>query len=74
MQDMIDYMYGVAEEIYKIKLHAFEAGDEAVALQIGRGNDLISVLSEITSIMVIPDIATEFWDSNLSSEGEHESL
>ncbi|KAJ3861973.1 cytochrome P450 [Lentinula novae-zelandiae] len=44
MQDMIDYMYGVAEEIYKIKLHAFEAGDEAVALQIGRGNDLISVL------------------------------
>ncbi|KAJ3847743.1 cytochrome P450 [Lentinula lateritia] len=44
IQDMIDYMYGVAEEIYKIKLHAFEAGDEAVALQIGRGNDLISVL------------------------------
>ncbi|KAJ3928193.1 MAG: cytochrome P450 [Lentinula lateritia] len=47
MQDMIDYMYGVAEEIYKIKLHAFEAGDEAVALQIGRGNDLISVLNEV---------------------------
>ncbi|KAJ3903852.1 cytochrome P450 [Lentinula edodes] len=44
VQDMIDYMYGVSEEIYKMKINALNAGDEAVALQIGRGNDLISVL------------------------------
>ncbi|KAH7873912.1 cytochrome P450 [Lentinula edodes] len=44
MRDMVDYMHSVAEQIYKIKLRAFEAGDEAVASQIGRGNDLISIL------------------------------
>lgn len=50
MRDMVDYMHSVAEQIYKIKLRAFEAGDEAVASQIGRGNDLISILSEIAFI------------------------
>ncbi|KAJ3903765.1 cytochrome P450 [Lentinula edodes] len=44
MRDMVDYMHSVAEQIYKIKLRAFEAGDEAVASQIGRGTDLISIL------------------------------
>ncbi|KAF8825456.1 hypothetical protein HHX47_DHR6000059 [Lentinula edodes] len=37
-------LLGTLEQIYKIKLRAFEAGDEAVASQIGRGTDLISIL------------------------------
>ncbi|KAJ3970683.1 cytochrome P450 [Lentinula raphanica] len=44
LRDMVDYMYNVAEEIYESKKRAFRIGDEAVAQQIGRGKDLISIL------------------------------
>ncbi|KAJ4474815.1 cytochrome P450 [Lentinula aciculospora] len=44
LRDMVDYMYNVAETIYESKKRAFENGDEAVASQIGRGKDLISIL------------------------------
>lgn len=63
VQDMVDYMYGVAEEIYKMKINAFKAGDEAVALQIGRGNDLISVLSETLYFTDMCGIVSQFWDA-----------
>lgn len=61
VQDMIDYMYGVSEEIYKMKINALNAGDEAVALQIGRGNDLISVLSETLYFSDMCGIISEFF-------------
>ncbi|KAJ4474910.1 cytochrome P450 [Lentinula aciculospora] len=44
LHDMTDYMQCIAEGIYKSKKRAFEIGDEAVAQQIGRGKDLISIL------------------------------
>ncbi|KAJ3774512.1 cytochrome P450 [Lentinula raphanica] len=44
LRDMIDYMHLIAEDIYRNKKRAFEIGDEAVARQIGRGKDLISIL------------------------------
>ncbi|KAJ3743764.1 cytochrome P450 [Lentinula detonsa] len=44
LRDMIDYMHSIAEGIYQNKKRAFEMGDEAVAQQIGRGKDLISIL------------------------------
>ncbi|KIK57051.1 hypothetical protein GYMLUDRAFT_173469 [Collybiopsis luxurians FD-317 M1] len=44
MRDMIDYMYHIASGIYESKKLALEKGDEAVAQQIGRGKDLISIL------------------------------
>ncbi|KAJ4473285.1 cytochrome P450 [Lentinula edodes] len=44
IRDMVDYMHRTAEEIYESKKRAFEMGDEVVSQQIGRGNDLISVL------------------------------
>ncbi|KAJ3838143.1 cytochrome P450 [Lentinula raphanica] len=44
LRDMIDYMHLIAEDIYRNKKRAFEIGDEAVAQQIGRGKDLISIL------------------------------
>jgi cytochrome P450 len=44
LRDMIDYMDQVATEIYEAKKLALDQGDEAVAQQIGRGKDLISIL------------------------------
>ena len=47
LRDMADYMYSVGGEIFESKKLALEKGDEAVSQQIGRGKDLISILSEI---------------------------
>ncbi|KAJ3993079.1 cytochrome P450 [Lentinula boryana] len=44
IRDIVDYMWEVATEIYESKKRAFKMGDEAVAQQIGRGKDIISVL------------------------------
>ncbi|KAJ3774513.1 cytochrome P450 [Lentinula raphanica] len=44
LRDMVDYMNLIAEDIYRNKQRAFEMGDDAVAQQIGRGKDLISIL------------------------------
>ncbi|KAJ3966774.1 cytochrome P450 [Lentinula raphanica] len=44
LRDMVDYMYRTAEDIYQNKKQAFKLGNEAVAQQIGRGKDLISIL------------------------------
>ncbi|KAJ3743770.1 cytochrome P450 [Lentinula detonsa] len=44
IRDIVDYMWEVATEIYENKKRAFKMGDEAVAQQIGRGKDIISVL------------------------------
>lgn len=46
MRDMADYMDTIANKIYESKKQAFEKGDEAVSQQIGRGKDIISVLSK----------------------------
>ncbi|KAF9063473.1 cytochrome P450 [Rhodocollybia butyracea] len=44
LRDMSDYMQSIAVKVYESKKLAFEAGDEAVAEQIGRGKDIISIL------------------------------
>ncbi|KAJ3711890.1 cytochrome P450 [Lentinula guzmanii] len=44
LRDMVDYMYRIAQVIYESKKRALEKGDQAIALQIGRGKDLISIL------------------------------
>ncbi|KAJ3994079.1 cytochrome P450 [Lentinula boryana] len=44
LRDMIDYMYRIAQVIYESKKRALEMGDQAIALQIGRGKDLINIL------------------------------
>ena len=38
-------MHNLSKEIYTGKKKAFENGDEAVAMQIGKGKDILSVLS-----------------------------
>ncbi|KAJ3980085.1 cytochrome P450 [Lentinula detonsa] len=44
LRDMVDYMYRIAQVIYESKKRALEKDDQAIALQIGRGKDLISIL------------------------------
>ena len=67
MRDMVDYMYDIATGIYENKKHAFEKGDEAVTQQIGRGKDLISILSKRAQSLKLIMINVAF------SEGESES-
>lgn len=47
LRDMADYMYNLGAEIFDSKKLALEKGDEVVAQQIGRGKDLISILSKL---------------------------
>jgi hypothetical protein len=60
IRDMIDYMWSLSEDIYENKKTALAKGDEAVRNQIGRGKDIISILSvsspvSLTAFVVDPD-------------------
>lgn len=46
VRDMVNYMHDLSVEIYKEKRRALEEGDEAVVKQIGKGKDLLSIMSE----------------------------
>ncbi|KAF9064449.1 cytochrome P450 [Rhodocollybia butyracea] len=44
VRDMVNYMHELSVHVYQEKKHALEQGDEVVAMQIGRGKDLLSIL------------------------------
>ncbi|KAF4613945.1 hypothetical protein D9613_007572 [Agrocybe pediades] len=44
LRDIIDVLHETSVEIYQSKLAAIKQGDEALAAQIGRGKDIISIL------------------------------
>jgi len=46
LRDISDVLHNTSTEIYESKKKAFKDGDDAVAKQIGRGKDIISILSE----------------------------
>lgn len=46
VRDMVNYMHELSVEIYEEKKRAFEEGDEAVVRQIGKGKDLLSIMSK----------------------------
>jgi hypothetical protein len=46
LRDIIDIIHNTSVEILEAKRRALKEGDEAVAKQIGRGKDIISILSE----------------------------
>jgi len=46
VKDMSDYMWNLSQEVYAGKKKALEQGDEVVARQVGRGKDIMSILSE----------------------------
>ena len=45
MRDISDYLYGFAREVYRGKTQALAQGDEEVAQQVGKGKDIMSILS-----------------------------
>jgi hypothetical protein len=45
LRDVVDIMHGTSVEILKSKELALQEGDEAMMHQIGRGRDIISLLS-----------------------------
>ena len=45
MRDIVDVLNTTAAGIFEEKKKALEEGDEAVAHQIGEGNDIMSILS-----------------------------
>ena len=46
MRDIVDVMYNTSVEIFESKKKALAEGDEALATQIGKGKDIMSILSE----------------------------
>jgi hypothetical protein len=52
VRDKVIYMHELSASIYREKKHALEQGDEAVARQIGRGKDILSVLSKWTGLLI----------------------
>ncbi|KAF8824962.1 hypothetical protein HHX47_DHR7000687 [Lentinula edodes] len=49
VRDMVNYMHELSVEIYEEKKRAFKEGDEAVVRQIGKGKDLLSIMSNAMS-------------------------
>jgi hypothetical protein len=46
MRDVVDILQSTAEEVVGSKRRAMTDGDEAVARQVGRGKDIMSILRE----------------------------
>lgn len=47
IRDIIDVLHKTSVEIFETKKEALREGDQALAAQIGRGKDIISILSTI---------------------------
>jgi hypothetical protein len=45
LRDIVDVMHNTSVDILESKRRALKEGGEAVAMQIGRGKDIISILS-----------------------------
>jgi len=50
MKAIIDILHNTSVEIFESKKHALQEGNEGLADQIGRGKDIISILSACTSL------------------------
>jgi hypothetical protein len=46
LRDAVDVMHNTSVEILQAKKHTLQEGDEAVERQIGRGRDIMSILSK----------------------------
>lgn len=52
LRDIVDIMHNTSTEIFETKKRALEEGNEAVSKQIGRGKDILSILSKLESLLV----------------------
>ena len=48
IRDIVDIFHSTSVEIFETKNQALREGDRALAAQIGRGKDIISILSTIS--------------------------
>jgi len=53
IRNIIDVFHNTSVEIFETKKKALREGDQALADQIGRGKDIISILSMISCSFVI---------------------
>jgi len=54
LRDITDIMHDISVEIVKSKKRALEDGEEAMAGQIGKGKDILSILSRGLSFLNYP--------------------
>ncbi|KAF5342999.1 hypothetical protein D9758_013703 [Tetrapyrgos nigripes] len=47
MRDISDYLWAFSKQLYRGKLQALRDGDEAVAQQVGKGKDVMSILIKL---------------------------
>lgn len=64
LRDIIDIMHNTSTEIFDAKKKALEEGNEAVSKQVGRGKDILSILSArksslVASTLMIPPFRSE---------------
>lgn len=50
MRDILDIFHSTSVEILESKKQALREGDQALAAQIGRGKDIISILCKISCV------------------------
>ncbi|KAK7466274.1 hypothetical protein VKT23_005002 [Stygiomarasmius scandens] len=55
VRDMADYVWEVSKDIYEGKQKALAEGDEAVARQVGKGKDIMSILMRLNSNETDPE-------------------
>ena len=53
LKAVIDVFHNTSVEIYEAKKHAFQEGNEELAAQIGKGKDIISILSTPISFLQV---------------------
>ena len=53
LKAVIDVFHNTSVEIYEAKKHAFQLGNEDLAAQIGKGKDIISILSTPISFLQV---------------------
>lgn len=72
LRDIIDIMHNTSTEIFDAKKKALEEGNEAVSKQVGRGKDILSILSArksslVASTLMIPPFVVK---ANMDADEE----
>jgi hypothetical protein len=69
LRDLVDFMHNTWVDLLQSKKRALQEGDEAVMREIGRGNDVMSILSAHSPLVVLHSL-TIF----VSSQSQYRSL
>lgn len=71
---VLDVLHRTSEEVLESKRKAIAEGDEAVAAQIGRGKDIISILSKSHAQLAYSMLSPIFKIMVFSSESKYAGL